>query len=172
MLLQPRPASRYRRYPKGADSTSAAMARALLSASYLRSAQLFTRLLATDESHTLLPLIRTKSSISPTASNSANQPDVATPRRRSASESVSCGSWRLAASCWWPLTCRSRPSAGWRSPAMCFVLYRPSGSTDRFVYRRRERGRPVTLRANKRPIKKRFQHKGSKVKGEVSIFRL
>src|SRR5262249_20918903 len=54
-----------------------------------------------------------------------------TPRRRSGSASVSCGSWRRAASRWWPLTCRSRPSAGWRSPATCFVLYRPSGSTDR-----------------------------------------
>ena len=54
-----------------------------------------------------------------------------TPRRRSASGSVSCGSWRRPASRWWPLTCRSRPSAGWRSPATSFVGYRPTGSTDR-----------------------------------------
>jgi glyoxylase-like metal-dependent hydrolase (beta-lactamase superfamily II) len=52
-----------------------------------------------------------------------------TPRRRSASGSVSCGSWRRPASRWWPLTCRSR-TAGWRSPATSFVGYRPSGSTD------------------------------------------
>ena len=38
-----------------------------------------------------------------------------------------------AASRWWPLTCRSRPSAGWRSPATCFVSYRPTGSTDRLL---------------------------------------
>src|ERR1700730_89982 len=56
-----------------------------------------------------------------------------TPRRRSASGSVSCGSWRRQASRWWPLTCRSRPSAGWRSPATSFVLYLPSGSTDRLL---------------------------------------
>src|SRR5262249_18282100 len=31
---------------------------------------------------------------------------------------------------WWPLTCRSRPSAMWRSPATSFVGYLPSGSTD------------------------------------------
>jgi glyoxylase-like metal-dependent hydrolase (beta-lactamase superfamily II) len=36
------------------------------------------------------------------------------PRRRSASGSVSCGSSRRPASRWWPLTCRSRPPAGWR----------------------------------------------------------
>ena len=53
-----------------------------------------------------------------------------TPRRRPASGSVSCGSWRRPASRWWPLTCRSRPSAGWRSPATSFVAYRPSGITD------------------------------------------
>ena len=29
-----------------------------------------------------------------------------------------------------PLTCRSRPSAGWRSPATSFVGYRPSGRPD------------------------------------------
>ena len=34
------------------------------------------------------------------------------------------------ASRWWPLTCRSRPSAGWRSPATPFVAYRRSGITD------------------------------------------
>src|SRR6266404_2570144 len=51
-------------------------------------------------------------------------------RRRSVSGSVFCGSWRRQASRWWPLTCRSRPSAGWRSPATSFVLYRPTGSTD------------------------------------------
>ena len=56
-----------------------------------------------------------------------------TPRRRSASGSVSCGSWRRPASRWWPLTCRSRPSAGWRSPATSFAGYRPSGSTDRLL---------------------------------------
>jgi hypothetical protein len=56
-----------------------------------------------------------------------------TPRRRSASGSVSCGSWRRPASRWWPLTCRSRPSDWWRSPATPFVLYRPSGSTDRLL---------------------------------------
>ena len=37
------------------------------------------------------------------------------------------------ASRWWPLTCRSRPSAMWRSPATSFVGYRPSGSTDRLL---------------------------------------
>jgi glyoxylase-like metal-dependent hydrolase (beta-lactamase superfamily II) len=37
------------------------------------------------------------------------------PRRRSVSGSVFCGSWRRQASCWSALTCRSRPSAGWRS---------------------------------------------------------
>jgi len=40
-------------------------------------------------------------------------------------------SHRRPASRWWPLTCRSRPSAGWRSPATSFVGYRPTGSTDR-----------------------------------------
>src|SRR4029077_2395314 len=29
--------------------------------------------------------------------------------------------------------CRSRPWAGWRSPATSFVLYRPTGSTDRLL---------------------------------------
>jgi hypothetical protein len=29
--------------------------------------------------------------------------------------------------------CRSRPSAGWRSPATSSALYRPTGSTDRFL---------------------------------------
>ena len=47
--------------------------------------------------------------------------------------SVFCGSWRRTASRWWPLTCRSRPSAMWRSPATSFVGYRPSGSTDRLL---------------------------------------
>src|SRR5262245_18424807 len=56
-----------------------------------------------------------------------------TPRRRSASGSVSCGSWRRPASHLWPLTCHSRPSAGWRSPATSFALYRPPGGTDRPV---------------------------------------
>ena len=54
-----------------------------------------------------------------------------TPRRRPASRSVFCGSWRRTASRWWPLTCRSRPSAMWRSPATSFVGYRPPGITDR-----------------------------------------
>jgi glyoxylase-like metal-dependent hydrolase (beta-lactamase superfamily II) len=31
------------------------------------------------------------------------------------------------------LTCRSRPSAMWRSPATSFVGYRPSGITDRLL---------------------------------------
>ena len=35
--------------------------------------------------------------------------------------------------CWWPLTCRSRPSAGWRSTATPFVGYRSSGTTDRLL---------------------------------------
>jgi glyoxylase-like metal-dependent hydrolase (beta-lactamase superfamily II) len=35
-----------------------------------------------------------------------------TPRRRPASGSLFCGSWRRPASGWWPRTCRSRPSAG------------------------------------------------------------
>lgn len=42
-----------------------------------------------------------------------------------------CGSWLRPASPWWPLTCRSRPSPMWRSPATSFVAYRPSESTDR-----------------------------------------
>ena len=33
----------------------------------------------------------------------------------------------------WPLTCPSRPSVGWQSPATSFDGYRPCGSTDRFV---------------------------------------
>ena len=41
-----------------------------------------------------------------------------------------CRSWRRPASRWWPLTCRSRPSARWRSPATSSVAYRPSGITD------------------------------------------
>ena len=35
--------------------------------------------------------------------------------------------------CWWPLTCRSHPSAMWRSTATPFVGYRPSGTTDRLL---------------------------------------
>src|SRR6266436_202246 len=57
-----------------------------------------------------------------------------TPRRRHASGSVFCGSWRRTASRWWPLTCHSRPSAMWRSTATSFVGYQASGSTDRFRY--------------------------------------
>src|SRR5439155_759777 len=52
---------------------------------------------------------------------------------RPASGSVFCGSWRRPASRWWPRTCRSRPSAMWRSPATSFVGYRPSGITDRLL---------------------------------------
>ena len=44
------------------------------------------------------------------------------PRRRPASGSVFCGSWRRTASHSWPLTCRSHPSATWRSTATSFVL--------------------------------------------------
>jgi len=44
--------------------------------------------------------------------------------------SVFCGSWRRTASRWWPLTCRSRPSAMWRSTVTSFVGYRALGSTD------------------------------------------
>src|SRR5262249_6217813 len=54
-----------------------------------------------------------------------------TPRKRPASGSVFCGSLRRPASRWWPLTCPSRPSAMWRSPATSFVGDRPSGITDR-----------------------------------------
>jgi hypothetical protein len=43
------------------------------------------------------------------------------------------GSWRRTASRWWPLTCRFRPSAMWRSTVTSFVGYRPSGSTDRLL---------------------------------------
>src|SRR5262249_30699913 len=55
------------------------------------------------------------------------------PRRRPASASVFCGSWRRPASHSWPLTCRSRPSAMWRSPATPFVAFRRSGATDRLL---------------------------------------
>ena len=65
----------------------------------------------------------------PTGTTASNT----TPRRRPASGSVFCGSWRRTASCWWPLTCRSRPSAMWRSTATSFVGYRPSGTTDRLL---------------------------------------
>src|SRR5262245_27518276 len=58
-----------------------------------------------------------------------------TPRRRPASGSVFCGSWRRTASRWWPRTCRFRPSAMWRSPATSFVGYRAPGSTDRLMVR-------------------------------------
>ena len=56
-----------------------------------------------------------------------------TPRRRPVSGSVFCGSWRRPAGCWWPLTCRSHPSAMWRSTATSFVGYRSSGTTDRLL---------------------------------------
>ena len=68
-------------------------------------------------------------SSTPTGTTASNT----TPRRQPASGSVFCGSWRRTASRWWPLTCRSRPSAMWRSPATSFVGYRPSGSTDRLL---------------------------------------
>src|SRR5215831_15080550 len=58
-----------------------------------------------------------------------------------ASGSAFCGSWRRTASRWWPLTCRSRPSAMWRSPATSFVGYRPSGITDRLSGQGRTRCR-------------------------------
>jgi hypothetical protein len=56
-----------------------------------------------------------------------------TPRSRPASGSISCESWLQTASRWWPLTCRSRPFAMWRSSATPFVAYRPPGSTDRLL---------------------------------------
>ena len=68
-------------------------------------------------------------SSTPTGTTASNT----TPRRRPASGSVFCGSWRRTASRWWPLTCRSRPSAMWRSPATSFVGYRAPGSTDRLL---------------------------------------
>src|SRR6516162_1796921 len=68
-------------------------------------------------------------STTPTGTTASNT----TPRRRPASGSVFCGSWRRPARRWWPLTCRSRPSAMWRSPATSFVGYRPSGITDRLL---------------------------------------
>jgi len=37
--------------------------------------------------------------------------------------------WRRPADCWWPRTCRSRPSATWRSRATTFAGCRPSGTT-------------------------------------------
>ena len=40
---------------------------------------------------------------------------------------------RVDTSRWWPLTCRSRPSAMWRSTATSFVGYRAPGSTDRLL---------------------------------------
>src|SRR5215831_8540069 len=68
-------------------------------------------------------------STTPTGTTASNT----TPRRQPAFGSVFCGSWRRPASRWWPLTCRSRPSAMWRSPATSFVGYRPSGITDRLL---------------------------------------
>jgi len=65
----------------------------------------------------------------PTGTTASNT----TPKRRPASESVFCGSWRRRASRWWPLTCRSPLSAMWRSPATLFVGYRPRGTTDRLL---------------------------------------
>src|SRR5262245_51061887 len=56
-----------------------------------------------------------------------------TPRRRPASGSVFCGSWRRTASRWWPRTCRSRPSAMWRSTATSSVGCRAPGNTDRLL---------------------------------------
>jgi glyoxylase-like metal-dependent hydrolase (beta-lactamase superfamily II) len=53
-----------------------------------------------------------------------------TPRRRPASGSVLCGSWRRTASRWWPRTCRSRPCATWRSMATCFAGCRAPGSIE------------------------------------------
>ena len=74
------------------------------------------------------PCSRSGSS-TPTGTTASNT----TPRRRPASGSVFCGSWRRTASRWWPLTCRSRPSAMWRSTATSFVGYRAPGSTDRLL---------------------------------------
>ena len=68
-------------------------------------------------------------SSTPTGTTASNT----TPRRRPASGSVFCGSWRRTASRWWPLTCRSRPSAMWRSTATSFDGYRAPGSTDRLL---------------------------------------
>jgi glyoxylase-like metal-dependent hydrolase (beta-lactamase superfamily II) len=53
------------------------------------------------------------------------------PEEAARSGSVFCASSRQTASRWWPLTCRSHPSAMWRSTATSFVGYRPSGITDR-----------------------------------------
>jgi glyoxylase-like metal-dependent hydrolase (beta-lactamase superfamily II) len=39
-------------------------------------------------------------------------------------------SWRRTASRWWPLICRFRPSAMWRSTATSFVGYRALGNID------------------------------------------
>ena len=59
---------------------------------------------------------------------------------------------------WWPLTCRSRPSAGWRSPATPFVAYRPSGITDRLLGQGRTRAcrqlRQSTVAARQTAAKK------------------
>src|SRR5262245_12665091 len=75
-----------------------------------------------------MPCSRSGSS-TPTGTMASNT----TPRRRPASGSVFCGSWRRTASRWWPRTCRFRPSATWRSPATSFVGYRAPGSTDRLL---------------------------------------
>src|SRR6516225_8685713 len=72
------------------------------------------------------PYSRSGSS-TPTGTTASNT----TPRRRPASGSVFCGSWRRTASRSWPLTCRFRPSAMWLSTATSFVGYRAPGSTDR-----------------------------------------
>lgn len=57
-----------------------------------------------------------------------------TPRRGPASASVFCGNWRRTASRLWPLTCRFRPSAMWRSTATSFVGCRARGSTNRWFW--------------------------------------
>src|SRR5262245_38553622 len=72
-----------------------------------------------------MPCSRSGSS-TPTGTMASNT----TPRRRPASGSVFCASWRRTASRWWPLTCHSRPSAMWPSTATSFVGYRPSGTTN------------------------------------------
>ena len=50
-----------------------------------------------------------------------------TPKRRLVSASNFCGTWRRIASSWWPLICRSRPSATWQSMVTHFAAYRSSG---------------------------------------------
>src|SRR6187200_1196371 len=46
---------------------------------------------------------------------------------------LASGGDRLTVSRWWLLTCRSRPSAMWRSTATSFVGYRAPGSIDRLL---------------------------------------